>query len=107
MRKLVRILRVMNGQPAGSEMTVSNAEFKMLEKRGLVELVGDAPAEDEADQASAGDVGAEGAENDQLPKVSSTMTKAELVAIAENEGVAYEGDDNKSSLIAKIEAARA
>lgn len=37
----------------------------------------------------------------------SSLKKADLIAIADAEGVAYETDDNRSDLIAKIEAHRA
>lgn len=39
-------------------------------------------------------------------KSLSSMTKAELVATAEAEGVKIETDDNKADLVAKIEKAR-
>lgn len=36
----------------------------------------------------------------------SSMKKADLVAICDAEGIAYESDDNRADLIAKIEEAR-
>lgn len=42
-----------------------------------------------------------------LPPIASmSMTKAELVAMAREQGVAFETDDNKADLIAKINAHR-
>jgi len=39
------------------------------------------------------------------PAPSMAMTKAELLAMAEEHGVAVETDDNKAELVRKIEAA--
>ena len=46
------------------------------------------------------------APTDEVPlPASMAMTKAELVALAEELGVAVETDDNKAGLVAKINAA--
>ena len=39
-------------------------------------------------------------------KSLSSMTKAELIATADAEGVSYETDDNKADIVRKIERAR-
>lgn len=40
-----------------------------------------------------------------LPAASMTMTKAELLQLARARGIEVESDDNKASIITKIEAA--
>ena len=82
----VKLLRPLNGEEVGSVKSYDEADVKRLERRGAVERTGEKLAE-------------------AFPALSS-MTKDELIAQAEREGVDLSDASNNDERRSAIEAAR-
>lgn len=82
-RLTVKTLRPLDGGSVGDELHMNSIDAKRLEKRGLVEIVGDAPDEEEAEDDSGESKSTAPAENkdaSQAPKKPANKAAAPKAA---------------------------